>query len=152
VGLLKLEITESSVIEEAVVKSLCSIREMGVHLSVDDFGTGYSSLDYLRRLPVDIVKLDRSFVCEVEKNSDDAALVTAIIVMAHSLRMKVVAEGVETFEQLRFLQAAKCDLLQGYLFQRPVEQRGFLKLLDNGEEWVSAGSIKVSYRSKSLNH
>ncbi len=130
--LLKFEITESFIIEESdkMLAWLRSIRDMGIQLSIDDFGTGYSSLSYLRRLPVDIVKIDRSFVSEVGVNTDDAALVRAIISMAHGLRMQVVAEGVETPEQLAFLQSVDCDLVQGYHFRPPLPTEEFRNFLD----------------------
>jgi diguanylate cyclase (GGDEF)-like protein/PAS domain S-box-containing protein len=130
-SLLKFEITESFVIEETdeMLRWLRSIRETGIRLSIDDFGTGYSSLSYLRRLPVDIVKIDRSFVSDVSRNADDAALVRAIISMAHNLRMEVVAEGVETPNQLSFLQSADCDMVQGYYFHKPMPAVEFRRLL-----------------------
>ncbi len=130
--LLKFEITESFIIEESdkMLAWLRSIRDMGIQLSIDDFGTGYSSLSYLRRLPVDIVKIDRSFVSEVSINADDAALVRAIVSMAHGLRMQVVAEGVETPEQLAFLQSVECDLVQGFHFRPPLPADEFRAFLD----------------------
>ena len=131
--LLKFEITESFVIEqtEEMLNWLRAIRETGIRLSVDDFGTGYSSLSYLRRLPVDIVKIDRSFVCEADTNADDAALVRAIVSMAHNLRLSVVAEGVETLAQLELLQSAGCDLVQGYYFHKPMAGEEFARLVLN---------------------
>ncbi|HIJ63560.1 MAG TPA: EAL domain-containing protein, partial [Rhodospirillaceae bacterium] len=131
--LLKFEITESFVIEEteAMLAWLRTIRETGIRLSVDDFGTGYSSLSYLRRLPVDIVKIDRSFVSEVGTNADDAALVRAIISMAHNLRLDVVAEGVESLQQLEFLQSADCDMVQGYHFHKPMTGEAFARVVLN---------------------
>ena len=134
--LLKFEITESFIIEESQEMHgwLRRIRDMGIHLSIDDFGTGYSSLSYLRRFPVDIVKVDRSFVAEIHANADDAALVKAIISMAHGLRMKVVAEGVEDRQQLAFLQSADCDLVQGYYFRKPVPAEEFRKFLDGQDQ------------------
>jgi len=118
---LELELTETSIMEnpESAAKLLTQIRQLGVRVAVDDFGTGYSSLSYLKRLPIDTLKLDRSFVNGVTTDPDDAALVMAIVTLAHNLRLRVVAEGVETNEQLNFLRLLRCDEGQGYLFSRP---------------------------------
>jgi len=118
---VELEITESTIMQDdaLTVQTLGDLRRMGVGLALDDFGTGYSSLSYLRRFTIDRVKIDRSFVNELPGNADDAALTSAIIAMAHGLRLKVVAEGVETADQALFLEARGCDELQGYLFGRP---------------------------------
>ena len=99
---------------------LRSLKEMGVHLSIDDFGTGYSSLSYLRRFPLDTLKIDRSFVKDVTTDADNAEITKAIIAMAHSLKLRVLAEGVETEEQYRFLRDQGCQVLQGFLFSRPL--------------------------------
>ena len=93
---------------------------MGVHLSIDDFGTGYSSLSYLKRFPVDTLKIDQSFVREVTTDPEDAAITTSIILMGKSLKLKIVAEGVETESQLEFLRVLECDEAQGFLFGRPM--------------------------------
>ena len=119
--LLTIELTERVVMAEnpANVKKLQQLKDIGVKLSIDDFGTGYSSLSYLKRLPIDELKIDRSFVMEVDKHSEDAAIVSAIIAMAHSLGLTVVAEGVETENQLAFLEQQQCDEYQGFLFCKP---------------------------------
>jgi EAL domain-containing protein (putative c-di-GMP-specific phosphodiesterase class I) len=118
---LQLELTESSIMEDAesTLNVLNGLRELGVKIAIDDFGTGYSSLGYLKRLPIDFVKLDRSFVTGATTYPDDAALVMAIITLAHNLRLKVVAEGIDTEEQLAFLRLLRCDEGQGFLFGRP---------------------------------
>ena len=119
---LKLEITESVVMHNAerASQTLAELKALGVGVAVDDFGTGYSSLAYLRRFPIDQLKIDRSFVQDATVHPDSAAIVHSIIGLARNLRMQTVAEGVETEEQRAFLQAAGCDLMQGYLFSRPL--------------------------------
>jgi len=131
---LELELTESIVMEnaETTVTTLRQLKEMGVHLSIDDFGTGYSSLSYLKRFPIDTLKIDQSFVQNVPADSDDAAITTAIIAMARNLKLKVIAEGVETKEQLCFLRSYQCDEVQGYLFSRPVSAGTFAQMLHEG--------------------
>jgi diguanylate cyclase (GGDEF)-like protein len=126
-SLLELEITESTLMENAqdTLEALHRLHGLGVRLAIDDFGTGYSSLSYLKRFPVDIIKIDRSFVRDVPHDADDAAIVTGIIALAHSLRLDVVAEGVETESQLRFLRDHSCDLLQGYYLSQPVPGEQF---------------------------
>ena len=119
---LEVELTESMLMQsvDATLKTLFELKDMGVRLAIDDFGTGYSSLSYLKRFPLDTLKIDRSFVKDLPRDSEDAAIAKAIIAMAHSLKLSVVAEGVETAEQLAFLQQHGCDLVQGFLFSRPV--------------------------------
>ncbi len=119
---LELEITESLIMEDVKhsIANLQAIRAMGVSIANDDFGTGYSSLSYLSKLPVDTLKIDRSFVVDMNSGSDGVALVSTIIKLGHSLKLKLVAEGVETEEQSRLLRLLNCDEMQGYLFSRPV--------------------------------
>lgn len=128
---VELEITESTIMQDDALtaRTLHELKAMGVGLALDDLGTGYSSLSYLRRFTIDRVKIDRSFVSELPDNDDDAALTTAIIAMAHGLRLKVVAEGVETPRQGFFLRQRGCDELQGYLFGRPCPPEEFVDLL-----------------------
>jgi EAL domain-containing protein (putative c-di-GMP-specific phosphodiesterase class I) len=102
---------------------------LGVTLAIDDFGTGYSSLSYLKRIPVDYVKIDQAFIRGLGEGTADAAITRAIIAMAHGLKLKVVAEGVERVEQLEFLKAERCDEVQGYLISRPVEAEALAGLL-----------------------
>lgn len=129
---LEFEITESLLVEEkSVIDTLRELETLGVQFSIDDFGTGYSSLSYLKRLPIDTLKVDRSFVTDIPGNADDAAMALAIIAMAHSLGMRVVAEGVESAEQNRFLQNHGCDALQGYFFSRPLPAEELTRLLAN---------------------
>ena len=101
------------------IQTLTRLRGMGVLISIDDFGTGYSSLSYLKRLPIDSIKLDASFVKDATTDTDDAALVMAIIALAHNLRLRVIAEGIETEEHLNLLRSLGCDEGQGYFFGRP---------------------------------
>ncbi len=119
---LEVELTESSLMENTphTISSLQRLRAMGVKIAIDDFGTGYSSLAYLRRFPLDTLKIDIAFVREVTSNPQDAAIARTIIELAHSLGLRAVAEGVETPAQLAFLKEAGCDQLQGYLFSRPL--------------------------------
>lgn len=119
---LELELTESTIMERADrnILALQELKELGIKLAIDDFGTGYSSLSYLKHFPIDRLKIDRTFVHDINNDSDDAAIAEAIIVMAHSLKLNVVAEGVEQEEQLDFLHSRKCDELQGFLMSHPL--------------------------------
>ncbi len=102
---------------------------MDINIAIDDFGTGYSSLGYLARLPVNTLKIDRSFIITMTKEADSMTIVSTIISLAHSLKMKVVAEGVETEEQSRYLRLLKCDEMQGYLFSKPLPASALTKML-----------------------
>jgi diguanylate cyclase (GGDEF)-like protein len=128
---LEIEVTESILMAdpELSVETARRLSEIGVDLSIDDFGTGYSSLSYLKRLPISSLKIDQSFVRDIATDADDAAIITAIIAMAHTLKLRVVAEGVETQGQLEFLKAHACDEFQGYLVSRPVDAAAFANLL-----------------------
>jgi EAL domain-containing protein (putative c-di-GMP-specific phosphodiesterase class I) len=119
---LELEITESLIMEDVKqnISSLQAIRAMGVKIAIDDFGTGFSSLSYLAKLPVDTLKIDRSFVIEMTAEAQGLSLVSTIINLAHAMKLKVVAEGVETGEQSRLLRLLRCDEMQGFLFSKPV--------------------------------
>jgi EAL domain-containing protein (putative c-di-GMP-specific phosphodiesterase class I) len=131
---LELELTESVLMmrTESTAKILQTLRESGVKVAVDDFGKGYSSLSYLRKFPVDALKIDSSFIRRLSTDGDDTTIVTAVIGMARSLNLRVVAEGVETREQLVFLTAHQCDDAQGYYFSRPLLAQQFAKLLRTG--------------------
>jgi diguanylate cyclase (GGDEF)-like protein/PAS domain S-box-containing protein len=129
--LLDLELTEGSIMKDPdqAIGKLQELKSMGVKISIDDFGTGYSSLNYLKRFPIDTLKIDQSFVREITTDADNAAIVNAIITLAHALKLNVVAEGVETQEQLEFLQALKCDEVQGFLFSEALCVEEFTQLL-----------------------
>jgi EAL domain-containing protein (putative c-di-GMP-specific phosphodiesterase class I) len=126
---MELEITESLVLQddEATARVLSELRAMGLRIALDDFGTGYSSLSYLARFPLDILKLDRSFVRDVTMNSSARGIAAAVISMAHVLGLSVVAEGVDQKEQARFLREQGCDELQGFLFSGPLDPDEFLR-------------------------
>jgi EAL domain-containing protein (putative c-di-GMP-specific phosphodiesterase class I) len=128
---LELEVTESLLMEDvdAARIALSEIKDLGVRISVDDFGTGYSSMNYLKRFPIDTLKIDQTFVREVPEDPDDTAITSAIIALGHALRLDVVAEGVETKPQLEFLHEQGCDRAQGYLLSRP-------KAADDFADWL----------------
>ncbi|MBB3222256.1 putative bifunctional diguanylate cyclase/phosphodiesterase [Pseudoduganella umbonata] len=130
---LALEITETAVMEnpQAAVAIFRQLSKMGVRLAIDDFGTGYSSLAYLKRFPIDSLKIDRSFVRDITDDTDDAAIVHSVIALAHSMKLKVVAEGVEDARQLQFLREHGCDQMQGYYISKPVPPAGIESLLQN---------------------
>jgi diguanylate cyclase (GGDEF)-like protein/PAS domain S-box-containing protein len=128
---LELELTESLLITdfEEVNFILHQLKEMGIQLAIDDFGTGYSSLSYLKKFPIDKLKIDQSFVRDIPNNKEDMSIIKAIIALARSLRLSVIAEGVETKSQQVFLKSLKCDEIQGYLIGRPMPEQEFIKLL-----------------------
>ena len=120
---VELELTETGVMEdpEKCLEELHKLKALGVKISIDDFGTGYSSLDYLRRLPLDILKIDQSFTFGIGESTADEEIIRVMITMAHAMGLKVICEGCETVGQLKFLQEHNCDYVQGYLFSRPQE-------------------------------
>jgi len=139
---LELEITESSIMEDPnqALALLQALKGLGVELSVDDFGTGYSSLAYLKRFPIDRLKIDRSFIAGIETDSDAAAIVEAIVAMAHKLKLRALAEGVETPAQRDFLATLGCDEAQGYLFGRPIRADAWEPLLEAASTRPATGA------------
>ncbi|HEY6119406.1 MAG TPA: EAL domain-containing protein, partial [Pyrinomonadaceae bacterium] len=128
---LELELTEGSIMKEPeqAIDKLYELRRMGIKIAIDDFGTGYSSLSYLKRFPIDTLKIDKSFVRDVCSDPNDAAIVRAIVTLGHALDLNVVAEGVETPEQLEYLIALNCDMVQGFLFSKSLSKNDFEHLL-----------------------
>ena len=128
---LEIELTESLFMSDVTqaVELMHAMKALGVNLSIDDFGTGYSSLSYLSRFPIDVLKIDRSFVADITRDANDAAIVDSIIALAHNLKLAVIAEGVETAEQLDYLRRHGCDEMQGYYFSRPLPAQAFAELL-----------------------
>jgi EAL domain-containing protein (putative c-di-GMP-specific phosphodiesterase class I) len=155
---LELEVTESLLMKrpEFAAAILKSLRDRGIHVAIDDFGTGYSSLSYLHQLPLDSLKVDQSFVRQISATPGETSIVRAIISMGKSLKLKVIAEGVETVEELEFLQALGCDEAQGYFFSRPVPSGQFEALLvrQSASEILWPGTIfpVVPERPSNLAH
>jgi EAL domain-containing protein (putative c-di-GMP-specific phosphodiesterase class I) len=149
---LELELTESLFMHDVTqtVSLLHGLKALGVTLAIDDFGTGYSSLSYLRSFPIDVLKIDRSFVNDIAVDEDDEAIVVSIIALAHNLKLRVIAEGVESGEQLEYLRRHGCDQIQGYYFSRPVAPLQFEQMLRENKHlgwaelaplsWVEAGT------------
>jgi EAL domain-containing protein (putative c-di-GMP-specific phosphodiesterase class I) len=137
---LDLELTEGVLMENAksTASVLQALKRMGVHLAVDDFGTGYSSLSYLRQFPIDVLKIDQSFISQIPGEPNDSAIVRAIIDMGKNLKQRVIAEGIETQGQLALLRAWNCEEGQGYLFSRPVPAAQFAHLLQTGVSETTA--------------
>ena len=144
---LELEVTESMVMSDVdhAITILRELKQLGVQIAIDDFGTGYSSLSYLRRFPIDVLKIDQSFVSDITLAEDDAAIVHAIISLARGLRLQVIAEGVETNEQLAFLREHGCHQVQGFLFSQPVPALEFAALVANGLRIAPAASKRVAH-------
>ena len=137
---LELEVTESLVMRDvaSAIATMREIRRMGVSFSMDDFGTGYSSLSYLKQFPISSLKIDRSFILEIATDPNAAAIAGAIISLAHNLGLKVVAEGAETQEHIRFLRERRCDMVQGFIFSPPIPHEDFTKLLQSGKRLEAA--------------
>ncbi len=135
-GKLEFEITETAIMDdvESSLQILDRLRSLGISISIDDFGTGYSSLSYLRKLSIRNLKIDQSFIAEVEHKPEDATIVSAILSLAKGLGLEVIAEGVETAEQLKFLQEKECDYVQGYYFSPPLN-------VENMEQALRSGSL-----------
>jgi EAL domain-containing protein (putative c-di-GMP-specific phosphodiesterase class I) len=128
---LELELTESLLMADAkaAAQTLSALRDLGVGIAIDDFGTGYSSLSYLKAFPIDRIKIAQEFVLDIVRDPGDAAIVETIIAMAHGLGLDIVAEGVETADQLEFLRTRQCQVMQGYYFSRPVPAEIFIEFL-----------------------
>jgi EAL domain-containing protein (putative c-di-GMP-specific phosphodiesterase class I) len=128
---LELELTEKILLDniKSNVQRLKLIKNLGIQIALDDFGTGYSSLEYLQQFPFDILKIDRGFIKKIDENGTNSVITQTIIQMAHRLGLKVVAEGVETKQQLKFLQQNQCDEVQGFLFSRPLSTKEFEQLI-----------------------
>jgi EAL domain-containing protein (putative c-di-GMP-specific phosphodiesterase class I) len=141
---LELELTESMLVEDtdASAAMLAQLKEIGLKLSIDDFGTGYSSLAYLKRFPLDALKIDRSFVRDITSDKNDAAIVSATIGLAHNLNLRVVAEGVEQQVQVDILCAQGCDEAQGYLFSRPLPAPAFADWIGESAEASAAARLQ----------
>jgi predicted signal transduction protein with EAL and GGDEF domain/FixJ family two-component response regulator len=140
-SLFELELTEGVLMQDAEAgrRSLQALKEFGFALAIDDFGTGYCSLNYLKRFPLDTLKIDRSFVADINNDADDAAIVRAIIALGHSLDLKIVAEGVETAAQLQFLRAEGCDVVQGFLLSRAIPAGAFKEMLRQPRDAAQSG-------------
>jgi diguanylate cyclase (GGDEF)-like protein/PAS domain S-box-containing protein len=149
---LELELTEGSIMKdpEEAIEKLLELRMMGIKIAIDDFGTGYSSLSYLKRFPIDTLKIDKSFVRDVCTDPDDASIVRAIITLGHALDLTVVAEGVETQDQLDYLNSLGCDVVQGFLFSKALSTRDFGELLE-GQSRVLQGHLSSRRGTRTTN-
>jgi len=153
-ALFELELTEGVLMQDAEAgrRSLQALKEFGFALAIDDFGTGYCSLNYLKRFPLDTLKIDRSFVADINNDADDAAIVRAIIALGHSLDLKIVAEGVTTAAQLRFLQAEACDTIQGYLMSPAVQESVFRQLIQGSRAGEATAPERPSAHAACLSN
>jgi len=158
---IELELTETLVMQDPAdaERTMQDFRQFGLHLSLDDFGTGYSSLAYLKLFPFNSVKIDRAFVTDISRGAEDAAIALAIISMAHSMHMHVIAEGVETLEQLQFLRHSGCDQIQGYYFSRPMPAEDYARALSEGrrlqlmpQQGLSGGEAAARRRQAPMGH
>jgi len=151
---LKLEITESVAMQNAehTINMLHRLKQLGVKLSIDDFGTGYSSLSYLHRLPFDTLKIDRSFVYSVGEDGENSEILQTIISLAKNLKMRVIAEGIETETQLSLLQSLGCDYGQGYLLARPQTREAIEIMLYEGRSWLPVQHVSVTEHGNKHNH
>ncbi|MFO7818930.1 MAG: EAL domain-containing protein, partial [Halanaerobacter sp.] len=134
---LTLEITESIIMEniEQSIETLVELKERGINVSVDDFGTGYSSLNYLSTFPLDELKIDRSFIMDIPDDQEKISISKAVIELAHALNLSVTAEGVELYDQIKFLKEHKCERLQGYYYSKPVPQDKMLHFLEEKNDF-----------------
>lgn len=153
---LELELTESMIMNdvEGAIDTLNSLHAMGIRLSIDDFGTGYSSLSHLKRFPINTLKIDQSFIRDITVDSDDAAIAATIIMLGHNLKMRVIAEGVETAGQLAFLREMKCDEMQGYYFSRPIPAEELEKLLREERrliDYIEPIHLKTAFNRRGRN-
>ena len=148
-SLLEVELTETAIVEDgpSTARQLEALRELGVAIALDDFGTGYSSLSHLRQLPISRVKIDRSFVTQVADDPRSATIVRAMVGLIHGLGLEVIAEGIETADDLAFLRDHGCDLGQGYLFSRPVPAAEFARLVERGSTAVPARGLVAAAQS-----
>ena len=152
-GWVSLEVTESAVMSDPMTarRVLRQLADMGLKLSIDDFGTGHASLAYLKQLPVDEIKIDRSFVRDIPSDPDDVAITRAILALGHSLQMSIVAEGVESAEQLAFLTEEGCHEAQGSLVSEPLPEPEVRRLLQHGDATFFQSPVKEGIKSGSLN-
>jgi diguanylate cyclase (GGDEF)-like protein len=149
---LVLELTETAIMNnvDLAIRLLRQIKQLGVQLAIDDFGTGYSSLAYLKKMPMDEIKIDRSFVQDMLEDPDNGTIVDAIIQLGHSLNLSVIAEGTETLDQIRYLQECECDVAQGYYYSQPMAEEAFLALLNNHRSQIKNATQRAAQTAQTL--